>query len=96
MHAVLDGEADSREAALLVRRLASDPAAREEFDALRRLFDGLSIGGLKGRDVVRRVSIILPRLLRQELYQVPRVDAEGFQECIPLEFVIRRGWFERH
>jgi len=42
MHAVLDGEADAGEAAVLERHLASDPAAREEFDALRRLFDGLS------------------------------------------------------
>lgn len=42
MHAVLDGEADAGEAAVLERRLASDPAAREEFDTLRRLFDGMS------------------------------------------------------
>ena len=42
MHAVLDGEADAGETADLERHLAGDPAAREEFDELRRLFDGLS------------------------------------------------------
>jgi hypothetical protein len=42
MHAVLDGEATRQEAQALERRLADDPAARSEFDELRRLFDGLA------------------------------------------------------
>jgi hypothetical protein len=42
MHTVLDGEATEAEARELERWLAADPAARTEFDHLRRLFDGLS------------------------------------------------------
>ncbi len=42
MHAVLDGEATPAEAAELERVLAADPAARAEFDALRRLFGVLA------------------------------------------------------
>jgi anti-sigma factor RsiW len=42
MDAVLDGEATEAEARELARLLAADPAARTEFDQLRRLFDGLS------------------------------------------------------
>ncbi len=41
MQAVLDGEATAEEAAALEGRLAADAGARAEFDALRRLFDGL-------------------------------------------------------
>ena len=54
MHAVLDGEATPDEARELERHLAADPAARAEFDELRRLFDelsrvpqGLSAGGAR-------------------------------------------------
>ena len=42
MHAVLDGEATPDETRELERQLAADPAARAEFDELRRLFDELS------------------------------------------------------
>ena len=42
MQAVLDGEATADEAAELERRLASDDAARGEFEELKRLFDGLA------------------------------------------------------
>ena len=42
MHTVLDGEATPDEARELDRRLAADPAARAEFEELRRLFDELS------------------------------------------------------
>src|SRR5712671_4038637 len=42
MDAVLDGEATEAEARELDRLLAAEPAARTEFDHLRRLFDGLS------------------------------------------------------
>ncbi len=42
MHAVLDGEAAPGDVRELERRLAADPAARAEFDELRRLFDGLA------------------------------------------------------
>src|SRR6266540_485390 len=42
MHAVLDGEATSEETRELERLLAADPAARAQFDDLRRLFDGLA------------------------------------------------------
>ncbi|HEX4884454.1 MAG TPA: hypothetical protein VFX05_09980, partial [Casimicrobiaceae bacterium] len=42
MHAVLDGDASPEERAALQQVLANDPAARGEFDALRRLFDGLA------------------------------------------------------
>ena len=41
MHAVLDGAATADEAARLERLLHDDPAARDEFDELRDLFDGL-------------------------------------------------------
>jgi hypothetical protein len=41
MHAVLDGEATAAQAADLQQRLAADPAAQAEFDALRRLFNDL-------------------------------------------------------
>ena len=53
MHAVLDGEADAGESAVLERHLAGDPAARAEFDELcsavrraRQHPQGLSAGGL--------------------------------------------------
>jgi anti-sigma factor RsiW len=42
MYAVLDGEADAGEKAALARHLADDPAAREEFDELSRLFGDVS------------------------------------------------------
>jgi len=42
MHAVLDSEATSKEAQQLERQLAADPAARAEFDELKRLFDDLA------------------------------------------------------
>ena len=42
MHTALDGEATEAEARELARVLAAEPAARTEFDHLRRLFDGLS------------------------------------------------------
>jgi anti-sigma factor RsiW len=42
MHAVLDGEATSEETRELERQLAADPAARAEFDDLKRLFADLS------------------------------------------------------
>jgi hypothetical protein len=41
MHAVLDGEATERQKRALERQLASDPAARAEFDALRGIFSEL-------------------------------------------------------
>ena len=41
MHAVLDGEASPGEVQELERLLADNPAAREEFQALQRLFEGL-------------------------------------------------------
>jgi len=42
MHAVLDGEATAAQARALERQLASDPAARAEFDALRDIFGRLA------------------------------------------------------
>jgi hypothetical protein len=42
MQAVLDGEASPAEAAELERVLAASPAAREEFEQFRRLFDELA------------------------------------------------------
>jgi anti-sigma factor RsiW len=42
MHTVLDGEATGAEARELERQLAAEPAARAEFEDLRRLFEGLS------------------------------------------------------
>jgi len=42
MHTVLDGEATPDQAKELDRHLAADPVARDEFEELRRLFDGLS------------------------------------------------------
>ena len=41
MHAVLDGEATAAQKRALERQLASDPAARSEFDALRGIFSEL-------------------------------------------------------
>src|SRR5205823_13718130 len=41
MHAVLDGEASAAQARTLERALASDPAARERFEELKRLFQAL-------------------------------------------------------
>src|SRR6185369_9588197 len=41
MHALLDGEATAQQKLALDHALASDPAAREEFQALRQLFDRL-------------------------------------------------------
>ncbi len=41
MHTVLDGEASPDERRELERLLAADPAARAEFDGLRRVFEGL-------------------------------------------------------
>ncbi len=41
MQAVLDGEATPSEAGELDRHLAADPAARERFEDLKRLFEGL-------------------------------------------------------
>ncbi|HEY2865121.1 MAG TPA: hypothetical protein VGK37_15975 [Casimicrobiaceae bacterium] len=41
MNTMLDGEATPAEAGELDRRLAADPAARERFEELKRLFDGL-------------------------------------------------------
>jgi len=42
MHAVLDGEASDAEARELEVRLAADPAARAEFEELKRLFEALA------------------------------------------------------
>src|SRR6266511_2671181 len=42
MHAVLDGEATAAERRELDGLLASDPAAKGEFDELKRLFEGLA------------------------------------------------------
>src|SRR5437879_7226723 len=42
MHVVLDGDATQAEARGLDRLLAAEPAARTEFEHLRRLFDGLN------------------------------------------------------
>jgi len=39
MHSVLDGEATDQQKLALEQALATDPAAREEFQALRRLFE---------------------------------------------------------
>src|SRR5262245_15806930 len=41
MHAVLDGEATAQQKLALDQALATDAAAREEFQALRELFDRL-------------------------------------------------------
>ena len=41
MHAVLDGEATAEEARDLEAIVARDARAREEYEELRRLFDGL-------------------------------------------------------
>jgi anti-sigma factor RsiW len=41
MHAVLDGEATAPQKLALDQALATDPAAREEFRALRDLYDRL-------------------------------------------------------
>jgi len=41
MHAVLDGEATAEQKLSLDHALATDPAAREEFQALRAFFDRL-------------------------------------------------------
>ena len=49
MHTVLDGEATPAEAAELDRQLAADPAARQRFDDLKRLFDGGFSAGRLGR-----------------------------------------------
>ena len=41
MHAVLDGQATARQKLALDEALATDPARREEFQALRDLYDRL-------------------------------------------------------
>src|SRR6185436_20269898 len=41
MHAVLDGEANATQARTLEKALAADPAARERFEELKRLFEAL-------------------------------------------------------
>jgi len=73
MHTVLDGEATPDEARELDRRLAADPAARAEFEALRSLFDGLShvpqVYPPEGLVASVMAGVSQPRIARDDLSQ---------------------------
>ena len=56
------------------------------FKAKECLIYAILIGCLEGRQVIGRGSVILPRSLREKIYQVPGMDAERFQERIAVEF----------
>ena len=65
MHAVLDGEATPVEIRELERLVAGDAAVCAEFDALRRLFDGLASvpQGYPPEGLVAAVMARLPRAI---------------------------------
>src|SRR5512144_3283840 len=88
MHAVLDGEATSEEARELDRIFAADPAARAEFDELKRLFDDLGRVP-KAYPPEGLVSSVMASLSQQERsedgirqpFTTPRVIGSTFRDA---------------
>jgi len=88
MHAVLDGEATAEETRELQRALAADPAARSEFDELKRLFDELATVAMAypPEGLVSSVMASLSQQARSEdgirqPFTAPRVSGSNFRDA---------------
>jgi len=88
MHAVLDGEATAEETRELQRALAADPAARSEFDELKRLFDELATVAMAypPEGLVSSVIASLSQQARSEdgirqPFTAPRVSGSNFRDA---------------